>query len=178
MSSLPNILSMSRFFLAFLLFSQSTAVRLLAIFLAAATDFLDGYLARRFLWKSKIGTTIDPLSDQFFVLMGLSIFLQEGTLTLKQALLMLSRDAAVILFGMLLLMLGKLKHYSIHAIVFGKVTTVIQLIVFIFLTLGLSIPSAVFILFGFLGFLSLFELIFDDLLAKRDHARVDTFEEE
>lgn len=168
MSILPNLLSISRFFLAFFLFSHVTWVRLLAISLAAATDFLDGYLARRFGWVSKWGTTLDPLCDKFFVIIGLYVFLQEGALTVAEAFLMLSRDMAVVIFGFFLFFIGKLKKYSIHAIIFGKVTTAIQLIVFSCFAWEILVPFSVFVLFGLLGVLSLFELAFDDFFMRQD----------
>ena len=160
MNVLPNALSISRFFLAFLLFSHIPIVRLFAIIVAALTDFLDGFLARKFKSISTFGRTIDPLSDKFFVLMGLCIFLQEGTINWVEALLMLSRDAALFLFGIFLMGKGKLSGYPINSMYTGKVTTALQLFVFISITLGVALPFTLFALFGALGLLALFELFY------------------
>lgn len=164
---LPNALSISRFFLAFLLFSSSINVRLFALIAAAATDFFDGYLARKWNSVSSFGRTIDPVSDKFFVLIGLYIFFQEGALSINEAFLMLSRDAAIVVFMLFLMSIGRLKGYPINAIFCGKITTALQLGAFIALALGLPLPSFVFFSFGLLGVMALFELFYFYLVPRK-----------
>ena len=36
------------------------------LLIAAVTDFMDGFLARRFKWSSRIGSILDPLADKVF----------------------------------------------------------------------------------------------------------------
>ncbi|CRX39023.1 CDP-alcohol phosphatidyltransferase family protein [Estrella lausannensis] len=158
MHHLPNLLSVSRIFLSLLLFSDQQSVRLLAIFLAGLTDFLDGFLARKLSWISKWGTTLDPIGDKFFVMIGLVCFILEGSVSVLEALLMLSRDFAIVLFAFYLLYKKSLKDYPIRAIFFGKVTTALQLGTFLLLACNMAIPFPVYVVFLCLGILALFEL--------------------
>ncbi len=71
MKSLPNILSWSRVIIApiflFLFFVHSQEAKLIAIilfFIAAVTDFLDGYAARKYDATSEWGAFFDPLADK------------------------------------------------------------------------------------------------------------------
>lgn len=77
MQKVPNILSGFRLLLApiFLyLFIQDQifwrALSLLIFFIAAATDFIDGYIARRFNAESDFGVFLDPLADKFLTFAG------------------------------------------------------------------------------------------------------------
>lgn len=155
---IPNLLSLSRIFLSLFLFSEEQMVRLLAIFLAGLTDFLDGFLARKLNLTSKWGTTLDPIGDKIFVMIGLTCFFLEGAVSVREALLMLSRDFAIVLFAFYLLFKQGLRDYPIKAIFFGKVTTALQLGTFFLLACKIAVPFSFYIAFGILGVLSFFEL--------------------
>jgi CDP-diacylglycerol--glycerol-3-phosphate 3-phosphatidyltransferase len=76
--SLPNLLSTSRFFLAVVLFvliaRESWLACLLVFLIATATDWFDGYLARRWGLASALGRSLDPLADKVLTC-GAFIFL-------------------------------------------------------------------------------------------------------
>ena len=82
--NLPNILTSARFFLALVLFGLigwHEWVGCLAVFaVAAVTDYLDGYFARRLGITSTLGRNLDPLVDKV-LMCGAFIFLLpvEGT---------------------------------------------------------------------------------------------------
>src|ERR1035437_8891418 len=66
LATLPNLISLSRLGLAAaFVVLKGTNARLLVIAAAGATDFLDGYLARRGGSASKWGALIDPIADRF-----------------------------------------------------------------------------------------------------------------
>lgn len=74
---LPNILSGSRLLLApifFFLFIQDDLVlrgiSLVVFSVAAVTDFLDGYFARKYDVESNVGIFLDPLADKFLTFAG------------------------------------------------------------------------------------------------------------
>jgi CDP-diacylglycerol--glycerol-3-phosphate 3-phosphatidyltransferase len=68
----------------------------LAIFLsAAATDLLDGYLARRWKQVTTIGTLLDPIADKLLVSAALIALVQVRALPGWMAILIIGREFAV-----------------------------------------------------------------------------------
>lgn len=165
MITLPNLLSILRIPLAFAFFSTDIYIRLYALAGAMLTDFFDGFLARRYNMCSRSGTSLDPITDKFFVCFLMAILFQENAMTLPQALSMLGRDFAVFFFGLYLILAGQWGRYRIRAILCGKIATALQLIILSALTLHYPVPGGFYILFVLLGFLSLVELYLsqDDL---------------
>jgi CDP-diacylglycerol--glycerol-3-phosphate 3-phosphatidyltransferase len=158
MFNLPNVLSVLRFPLAFLFLQSNPLIRVFAVCVAGLTDWLDGFLARRYKKVNKLGTLLDPLGDKFFVLFALFIFIQENRLSWTEAALMASRDIAVLLYGTYLAIRGRLQTYEFRAIWSGKISTTLQLFVLVLLTFDISPPGLVFGAFFTLGVLALLEL--------------------
>lgn len=156
--TLPNFLSFLRIPLAFLFLSESVEIRCFAIFGAMSTDFFDGYLARKSGQITKLGTLLDPISDKFFMAFALFTFFSEGSLTPFEVIAMLSRDIAVALFGLYLLLNKEFNKFEFQSIWAGKLSTTLQLLVLLLLTLQMSVPLGVYQLFIVLGGLALFEL--------------------
>ena len=85
MSTFINILTLSRIFLAAIIFVLLMApdgylLALVLFFLAGITDYFDGYLARKYNAVSLLGEILDPIADKIlilFVLFGLSITLSS-----------------------------------------------------------------------------------------------------
>jgi len=81
MRTFINILTLSRIFLAALIFlllisPDRYLLALILFFLAGITDYFDGYLARKYNAVSQLGEILDPIADKIlilFVLFGLSI---------------------------------------------------------------------------------------------------------
>lgn len=158
MFNLPNILSLCRIPLALVFLQENPNYRGLAIVLALMTDVLDGYLARRYRWKSRLGTLLDPLMDKFFVIFTLGILFTENRIQLWKAATMLCRDFAIIIFGAYLTFTGTLSKYKLRAIWCGKITTFLQLMVLLGLTYHFIIPDYIFFFFIILGVMALIEL--------------------
>jgi cardiolipin synthase (CMP-forming) len=77
---------------------------LLAVF--SATDWFDGYIARRFDQMTKLGALLDPISDRLlFVVVGIG-FVVADLLPLWAILVLLVRDALVLGVGLLLMARG------------------------------------------------------------------------
>ncbi|MEI6531611.1 MAG: CDP-alcohol phosphatidyltransferase family protein [Chlamydiota bacterium] len=138
MKTLPNILSGSRFILALFFLSPSLTLRTYAIILALITDFLDGYLARKNRWTSRLGSLLDPIADRFFIFFVLLIIILEQHPAVWQIALFFGRDLSVGLFALYLFKKGAWKRLKLEATWCGKISTVIQL--FILLSLTLSVP--------------------------------------
>ncbi len=160
MRSLPNTLSFIRIPLAFVFLESNPYIRACAILLAMITDGLDGYLARKNQWTSNLGKILDPATDKFFVFFSLAILLKEHQIESWQIMAMLCRDVSVALYGLYLFMSKKLSRSRIGAIWCGKITTALQFIVMLAITLGYIVPPAFFLVFIVLGVLALFEFYF------------------
>lgn len=158
MLTVPNLLSLLRLPLALLFLKEDIFYRLIVLALAMISDGLDGFLARRYRQSSKVGTVLDPLMDRFFVFFVIGVLLSENQLFLWQASTLLCRDFAVMLFGLYLVLTGKLTTYRFRAIWCGKVTTFLQFLVFFGITLQYAVPTSFYALFVLLGVLALLEL--------------------
>lgn len=78
---------------------------LLAVF--SATDWLDGYLARRLDQLTKLGRLLDPICDRaLFVVVGVG-FVVVGVLPLWAVLVLLVRDVLVVGIGLIMLSRGR-----------------------------------------------------------------------
>lgn len=126
--SLPNLLSSSRVVLAvaFVLFAR-TDVRIVVVMVAMATDYLDGFFARRRGSTSRIGALLDPIADRFFVLVAVSVMLFEGGLTTLGYFVMLIRDIMTAVGFVTARIMPSLRGAVFQARLPGKIVTVFQL---------------------------------------------------
>lgn len=160
MFNLSNSLSLLRAPLALLFLFESPTVRLIAILLAMLTDYIDGYLARKWHTTTRFGAVLDPAMDKFFVFFCLGVLLSEQKLLPLQGLMMISRDFALCLFGLYLSLSGLWQSYEFRAIRWGKITTALQFVVLIALTWGFQISAylyAAFVVFALLALVELFQ---------------------
>jgi phosphatidylglycerophosphate synthase len=159
MLSLSNSLSFLRAPLAFLFLIDNISCRLLAIFLAMLTDSIDGYLARKRRTTTQFGAILDPAMDKFFVFFALGILLVEKKLELWQGCSMVARDFSLCIFGLYVSLSGQWHAYACKSLRWGKVSTALQFLVLISLTLGYKSPSYLYIIFIFFGVLAFIELL-------------------
>ena len=126
--SLPNLLSISRVALAaaFVMF-QGTDVRIVIVMVAMATDYLDGFIARRLGPMTRFGALLDPIADRFFVLVAVSVMLFEGGLTTLGYFLMLIRDIMTAVGFVVARIMPSLRSAVFQARLPGKIVTVFQL---------------------------------------------------
>ncbi len=68
---LPNVLTISRIFLCplalFLLFQNKFLPSAILFFVGAASDYLDGYIARKYNCTTKLGGLLDPVADKIIL---------------------------------------------------------------------------------------------------------------
>src|SRR5579872_5044857 len=102
----------------------------LAIFLsAAATDMLDGYLARRWRQVTTIGTLLDPIADKLLVSAALISLVQVRVLPGWMAILIIAREFAV--SG--LRSIAAAEGYTIKASDLGKTKMLAQVVAICFM---------------------------------------------
>ena len=126
---LPNLLSGSRFVLAALFVAADTPpARIGLISAAAATDFLDGWLARRVDATSRWGALLDPIADRMFVLTAVGTFLFTGMLGTDAYFVLIMRDLATAVGFLVARIIPWLRPVVFKARILGKVVTALQLL--------------------------------------------------
>lgn len=130
--TLPNVITAIRFLLIPIAFSVlingNNDLLAFALFAsAAATDFLDGMIARKTGTVTELGKVIDPLVDRFLIAAGaLGLFL-VGRLPLWTVLIILIRDFYLVVGNTYLRYKGVAKLEVMYA---GKVSTAVLLLAF------------------------------------------------
>ena len=126
--SLPNLLSTSRLALAgaFVVFDR-TDVRIVVVMVAMATDYLDGFFARRQGATTRMGALLDPVMDRIFALVAVTVLLYEGSLTTLGYFLMLIRDIMTAVGFVVARVMPSLRAAVFQARLPGKIVTVFQL---------------------------------------------------
>ena len=143
---LPNIVSWSRLLLAAGFVAASEAgTRVGIIGVAAASDFLDGWLARHMKATSRWGALIDPIADRAFVLTVVATLLFTGHLSTTEYFILISRDIMTAVGFVVARTIPWLKPVQFEARILGKVVTVLQLAT---LAAVLVAPAVVPVLIG------------------------------
>ena len=119
-----------------------TAMTLFSI--AAITDWLDGYLARRWGEVSAFGAFLDPVADKLMVAAALIVLVWIGRAEAYLAIVIIGREIAISALREWMAQLGKTKNVAVAFI--GKVKTAAQMTAIIALLLwenvipGVSTP--------------------------------------
>ena len=97
---LPNVITVLRILLVIPLgWAIMREHQLLALLLAAvagASDALDGWLARRFHWQSRLGAWLDPAADKLMLATGFVGLSVIGATPWWLTLLVLGRDVVIV----------------------------------------------------------------------------------
>jgi len=146
LTNLPNLVTMGRVVLIpfVLLFIDNfnplrTFIASLLYLLAAAGDFLDGYLARSRGQVSTLGKFLDPLADKLIVNAVLVFMVALGRVPAWVVVVMIARDLAV--NG--LRSIGSAQGLVISASEGGKIKTALQLVAIMMLLIHFSYPLLV-----------------------------------
>ncbi len=115
-----------------------SSMTMLVIFVVASfTDFLDGYIARKYNQITVLGKLIDPLADKVLVFSALLIFVESNIVAALPVIIILSRDLMVGIFRAI----AAQKDVVISANIYGKFKTVVQMISVITILFALSMAS-------------------------------------
>ena len=109
----------------------------LMIFLVAATtDLLDGYLARRWRQVTTVGTLLDPIADKLLISAALIALVQVKVVPAWMVILIVGREFAISgLRG-----IAAAEGYTIRASELGKTKMVSQVIAITLLLLSMRLP--------------------------------------
>lgn len=103
-----------------------------AIFsIAAITDWLDGYLARRYQQMSKFGAFLDPVADKLMVAAALIVLVELNRVGAVVALIIIGREIAISALREWMATIGKSANVAVAMV--GKFKTAAQMTAIILL---------------------------------------------
>lgn len=97
----------------------------------AATDWLDGYLARKLNQASAFGAFLDPVADKFLVCASLLILVDLHRVDVFVALIIIGREIAISALREWMAQIGATGSVTVH--ILGKLKTTVQMIAIPFL---------------------------------------------
>ena len=97
----------------------------------AATDWLDGFLARKLNQTSAFGAFLDPVADKFLVCASLLVLVHLQRADVFVALIIIGREIAISALREWLAQIGASTSAAVHMI--GKVKTTVQMMAIPFL---------------------------------------------
>ncbi len=141
--TVPNLLSLLRLlgvplFLWLVLAGQHDRLAVLVLMIAGFTDWLDGFLARRFHQVSRVGQMLDPVADRLYIFATLVGLFMRGIIPWWLVVCLVARDAFLVLLVPLLRRVG---YTSLPVHYLGKVATFCLLYAFPLVLLGAE-PTA------------------------------------
>jgi len=137
--TLPNVLSFLRLvgvalFLWLLLVQQNDVWAVVVLVVGGATDWLDGYLARKWNQRSRLGQVLDPLADRLYILATLIGFAVRDIVPWWLVAVLLSRD--LVMFVTMWPALRRRGFVSLPVHFLGKAATFLLLYSFPLVLLG------------------------------------------
>lgn len=152
-ANIVNLITLLRIFLAMIIslliiLGESYVIALMLFFIAGVSDYLDGFLARKYNATSEIGEILDPIADKIliiFLLVTLSVNLSSFLLAFCSSLI-ISREIWV----------SALRDYcsrkdipnATKVTYIAKIKTSVQLFTISLYLLGLAINNMFLILLG------------------------------
>ena len=97
----------------------------------AATDWADGYLARKLNQTSAFGAFLDPVADKFLVCASLLVLVHLNRADVFVALIIIGREIAISALREWMAQIGASKSVAVHML--GKLKTTAQMIAIPFL---------------------------------------------
>lgn len=144
--TIPNILTFTRIFstpfIGYYIVTGNTKVALLIFVYSCVTDFIDGYIARKFKLQSVLGSILDPLADKFLMTTCILSLAYINSIPLLVASLIVGRDVMLSFMsfyyryqslapprtiGKFLNLAGN-PTISVHPNLLGKVNTALQMV--------------------------------------------------
>jgi len=106
--------------------AEKNATATVVFVVAALTDWLDGWLARRWNQTSSFGAFLDPVADKLMVTAALMILLQLSRINALIALVIVGREIAISALREWMAQLGAGNSVAVHWL--GKIKTIAQMV--------------------------------------------------
>ncbi len=156
--NLPNKLTVLRvlmipIFLVCLYYTEYWAV--VVFVLASLTDALDGWIARKYNLITDLGKFLDPLADKILVCAALIALSELQKIPAWIVIIIISREFAITGFRILAASSGKV----IAAGTLGKIKTITQMIMTVYLLFNFNFPYSHAIGYVLMGIATFFTVI-------------------
>ncbi|RUR00836.1 CDP-alcohol phosphatidyltransferase family protein [Labedella endophytica] len=140
--TIPNLLSFVRLalvpvFLLFLIDGQDIAA-LVTLAVSGFTDFLDGFIARRFNQVTRLGQILDPAADRLYILAAVLGLLVRELIPAWLVVAVLARDVLLVVVAIVLVGAG---HGALPVNRVGKAATACLFIGLPVLMLAAGVPA-------------------------------------
>jgi cardiolipin synthase len=152
MKNIPNVLTVFRLILApvfvLVFFSGKENAHTLALIVyivASFTDFLDGYLARRYNLITELGKVLDPFADKVMLITVLVSLYIWGRIPLVIPIVVVAKELFMIVSGLILYL--KKERMVIPSNIFGKSATVMFMLSIVLLMMFPENDSFVYLLY-------------------------------
>ena len=111
------------------------------IFLVACvSDYIDGYIARRYQWESQLGGWLDPIGDKI-LLNSVYLVLWSMDLIIPDWLLFCIIGRDIMIVGGVLYYYYRIEKITAHPTLISKINTLMQLVLVLLILIKLSYPT-------------------------------------
>ena len=128
--------------------SLTSLIAWILFIIASISDFVDGYIARKYQMVTDYGKFMDPIADKLLVNTVLIILSAYGVIPVLCTIIMIARDTIVDAVRMNAVR----KNIVVAANIFGKLKTVLQMVALIFILINdfglsnlLNLPEGLYI---------------------------------
>ena len=127
---IPNLLSIIRIGLVYPILNNiylnNFELSIVFFVLAAITDAMDGFLARKMNWQTNLGTILDPIADKLLLSGTIFILWLNQYIPFYIFIIFIGRDVAILLGAAIQMTLNELNTPMPNLL--GKITTSLQII--------------------------------------------------
>ena len=127
---IPNLLSIIRIGLVYPILNNiylnNFELSIVFFVLAAITDAMDGFLARKMNWQTDLGTILDPIADKLLLSGTIFILWLNQYIPFYIFIIFIGRDIAILLGAAIQMTLNELNTPMPNLL--GKLTTSLQII--------------------------------------------------
>ena len=137
---LPNAISIMRMLLVvpagWLLWQSAVAEALVLIAIAGISDAVDGLLARRYNWRTRLGAIADPAADKLLSLVVFVVLALQGHVPWWLLGLVVGRDLVIVIGAMAYRQV--LGNFDVQPTLLSKVNTGLQVVMLVLVVVGLA----------------------------------------
>ena len=144
LSLIPNLISIFRIILVipvvYYLLQHNYGMAFAIFLVACISDFVDGYVARRYDWTSQLGGWLDPVGDKILLnAVYLTLWYMGETIPGWLLLCVLGRDLMIV--GGVLYYYYNIEKITPQPTLISKFNTVMQLVLILFILIHQSFPG-------------------------------------